>query len=45
MAGVAGHDLHHQVARGLLLIGEQILILRIRSELVVYVSIICMVLR
>jgi hypothetical protein len=40
MARIAGHDLHYQVTRGLLLIGEQILILRIRSELVMYVSVI-----
>src|ERR671916_1983795 len=45
MAGIAGHQLHHQVIRGLLLIGEQVLVLRVYPELVVYISVLRKVLR
>ena len=40
MPGVAGHQLNHHVPVSLLLIGEQVPILRVGGELVVYISVV-----
>ena len=45
MSAVAGHQLHHEVPRGLLLIGEQLPVLPVGGELVVYISVFGQVLR
>ncbi len=45
MTGVAGHQLHHHVFLGLLLIGKELAVLLVEFELVVYISVISQVLR
>jgi len=45
MAAVAGHQLHHEVPVSLLLVGEQLPVLLVRSKLVVYIAVFGQVLR
>jgi hypothetical protein len=45
MTGVAGHQLHHHVFLGLLLIGKELPVLLVEFELVVYIAVISQVLR
>jgi hypothetical protein len=40
MTGVAGHQLHHHVFLGLLLIGKELPVLLVEFELVVYIAVI-----